>query len=151
MNQTDPLSNLADIEMPAPPDWWPVIIAAIVATLIIVTLGLFIRHMIKGKNNQRDSSIMTTEQGHLLLDQLEKEWRQGKVNDREASYQLSTLLRLGLGLPQLTPHCPASLKTDTSVWEETIMIFNQLRYKKMPQTQLTPDIFKKVSGWLGKG
>lgn len=150
MSETDLLNKMADIELPAPPDWTPVIIGVTVATLIILFIGVLAWRVIKANKRLDDTSVITIEHGQILLDQLKEKWQQGRISDREASYQLSTLLRLGLGLPQLTPHCPASLKTDTTAWEETIRIFNQLRYKKIPQTRLTPDIFKKVKEWLGK-
>jgi len=148
MNETDLLTKIADIELPAPPDWWPVITGIVAVTLIIVIFGLLTWRIIKGSKKLDDTSTFTIGHSHVLLERLQDEWSRGRISDREASYQLSTLLRLGLGLPQLTPHCPASLKTDTTVWEETIRIFNQLRYQKIPETRLAPDIFSNAKKWL---
>lgn len=148
MNEADLLNGMADIELPAPPDWSPVIIGIIVAALIILFIGLITWRTIKANKKLGDTAIVSIEHSQLLLDQLQDKWQQGRISDREATYQLSTLLRLGLGLPQLTPRCPASLKPDTAAWEETIRIFNRLRYKKTPRTRLTPDIFTNTKKWL---
>ena len=147
MNEPGLLNKMADIELPAAPDWQPYIIVIAITLLIVFITVMIIRNMYKSKK-QYASSPADVKDGGSVLDEIEDQWSTGRIDDREASYRLSTLLRLGLGLPQLRPVCPADLIDDATAWEDTIQLFHQLRYKQTTQTRLSAEDFRYVKKWL---
>jgi len=148
MNESDLLNKMADIELPAPPDWQPfIIVAAGVMLLIVLAVVLIARRIYKNnKTGTAESGIGRL--GKKVLDEIEDQWSAGRIDDREASYRLATLLRLGLGLPQLNLACPSGLIDDTHTWEQTIQLFHQLRYRKITASRLSTDDFRNVRIWL---
>lgn len=149
MNDTATLSRLADIELPATPDWQPFIIAAaaiVAITAILIAAWLVWRSRKCRAGNRQSATPLATVQ--TRLEQTRMEWQAGKMDDREAAYRLATLLRLGLGLPQITPECTAHLAADQTAWQDTLHLFEQLRYQQAPQTGLTVDVFQRAKQWL---
>ncbi len=151
-NNSEVLSRLADIELPAPPDWQPLLITGgviTIALLLIVFIRLYIqrRKKISAYNNKLSDPALTA---RLKLQQLINDWQSHTVNDREAAYRLTTLLRLGLGLPQLTPICPPHIAADQRAWQETVSLCTNLRYQKIPGTHLSLEVFQRVEQWLIK-
>ncbi len=149
MNDTGTLSRLADIELPAAPDWQPLIIAAafiIAITVILTAAWLVWRSRKRNTDNRQTATPLATAQ--TRLEQTRMDWQAGKMDDREAAYRLATLLRLGLGLPQLTPECPSHLATDQAAWRDTLCLFEQLRYQQTPQATLTLEVFQRAKNWL---
>ncbi|MEQ6340796.1 MAG: DUF4381 family protein [Gammaproteobacteria bacterium] len=149
MNDTGTLSRLADIELPAAPDWQPFIIAAaaiVAITAILIAAWLAWRSRKRRAGNRQPATPLATAQ--TRLEQTRMEWQAGKMVDREAAYQLATLLRLGLGLPQLTPECPAHFSADQTAWRDTLHLFEQLRYQQAPQVTLTLEVFQRAKNWL---
>ncbi len=149
MNDTGTLSRLADIEMPAAPDWQPFIIAAaaiVAITAILIAAWLVWRSRKHRTGNRQTATPLAMAQ--TRLEQTRMDWQAGKMDDREAAYRLATLLRLGLGLPQLTPECPSHLATDQTAWRDTLRLFEQLRYQQAPQVTLTLEVFQRTKNWL---
>jgi len=148
MNEAELLNKMADIELPAPPEWEPIIIAVSVTLLIVLAAAFIIRKNTR-RNRKQDASLpVNIRHSNSVLEELEGQWSKGHITDREASYQLSTLLRLGLGLPQLSADCPADIASDAITWNKTIQLFNQLRYRKITATKLTVEDFNNVKKWL---
>ncbi len=152
MNHSEILGRLADIELPAPPDWQPLLITGgviIIVLMLAVLLRLTIRRRKKiSAYNNRNSEVTLT--ARLKLQQLINDWQSHTVNDREAAYRLTTLLRLGLGLPQLTHICPPHIAADQRAWQETVSLCTNLRYQKKPVTHLSLEVFQRVEQWLIK-
>ena len=146
MNDPDVLNKMADIELPAPPDWRPVIIIGITSLIVLVAiLRMWYSHRRIQKRHNTCSDIV---EGNRVLEEIKERWSAGRISDREASYRLTTLLRLELGLAQLPVTCPAELGNDSTDWERTIQLFNQLRYKKTSTLKLSADEFNFVNRWL---
>ena len=146
------LNHLADIELPAPPDWQPLLIAGgaiIIALMLIVLTRIYIRHR-KKSSSDTGSHLDPALAAHLQLQQLIHDWQSHIINDRETAYRLTTLLRLGLRLPQLTSDCPPHITSDQQAWQETVMICTRLRYQQASVTRLSPEIFQYAEQWLLK-
>lgn len=147
MNSADTLNRLADIDLPAAPDWQPWIIAAamIVLVLALVVAGWYVRH--HRARGLASTMIARSAMAQQRVEQVRAGWLSGTISDREAAYRLATLLRLGLGLPQLTPDRPP-VAAEQSVWRETIHLFEQLRYQPTARQSLSPEVFQRVEHWL---
>jgi len=139
------LDRLADVQLPAEPQLWPVIIAAVIALIVIALIYFGYRRV---KQHAAATTSDTTQQALARLTKLEQAWSSGELETREAAYQLSTLLRLGLNLPQLTRHSPPPLANQQTEWQQTITLFNQLRYQPQAAGQLTTDTFAQLRQWL---
>lgn len=153
MNPTDPLAALADIELPAPPDWRPVIAFTVLALMLIATLS--IRALLIRRRRSRRDTVPSAPQTRLSheartrLARLRQEWEAGAIDARTVAYQLAVLLRLGLGLPQLRPAAPPP-EMDAAEWRETLAVLQSLRYTPAPTAALTPEIFSRADRWLGQ-
>lgn len=152
MNATDPLAALADIELPAPPDWRPLI--ALAALLLLAALaGIFYlwhrrRHPTPAAPARAEAAAPPPEcEARARLARLWQEWAAGAIDARAAAYRLGTLLRLGLELPQLHPAAPPA-GLDPHEWRETLTLLQGLRYAPAPPQALTPEIFARAQRWL---
>jgi hypothetical protein len=146
----DGLAALADIELPAPPDWWPLITLAAALAVVIAALVVYTRRRrapvaplaIDGEETGPRAAL-------LRLERLQREWSAGAIDARAAAYRLVTLLRLGLALPQLHPATPpAGLAEDE--WRETLRLLYDLRYRPAPEHALTGEVFARARGWLSR-
>ncbi len=147
MNPTDPLAALADIELPAPPDWRPVIAFAVLALVFIA--ALLIRRRLRRDAAPPAPPTRLTHEAQTRLACLRQEWDAGAIDARTAAYRLAVLLRLGLGLPQLRPAAPPR-GMDAAEWRETLAVLQSLRYTPAPRAALTPEIFSRADRWLGQ-
>jgi len=141
----DPLTRLADIELPAPPHWQPLltgIAAALVAFALALWLGLRLWR------RYRADTASPPQRALAQIDGLLGDWRHGHIDDREASYRLAALLRLGLGLEQLDVHCPAALSRDKLQWGHTVAALQHLRYEATPAMRLHEEEFVRVKEWI---
>lgn len=146
------LSRLADIELPAPPNWQPLLIAGgaiIIALMLIVLTRLYIRHK-KKSSSDTGLHLDPALAAHFQLQQLIHDWQSHAINDREAAYRLVTLLRLGLSLPQLTHTCPPHIAADQQAWQETVTLCTHLRYQPASLTPLSLETFQRAEQWLLK-
>ncbi|VAW90483.1 hypothetical protein MNBD_GAMMA17-1488 [hydrothermal vent metagenome] len=145
------LARLADVQLPSEPALWPafigvvlVIIGAVLAIIIFIYLSY--RRRQQSPATQPDSNA---QQALERLTTIETAWSNGEIDARETAYRLSTLLRLGLNLPQLNHHCPPSLAHNKQTWQQTLTLFNQLRYQSHTTTQpLSRDTFEQLRLWL---
>lgn len=152
MSPTDQLAALADIELPAPPDWRPMFVFAALA--LMLAAGLLIRHLRTRRDPARRDAVtpvpMESSACTALtrLARLQQQWEAGAIDARTTAYRLATLLRLGLGLPQLLPAAaPAGL--DETEWRTTLTLLQGLRYNQTSPA-LTPEIFARARHWLSQ-
>jgi hypothetical protein len=146
----DGLAALADIELPAPPDWRPLIVLAAAAlAIVIAALVVYARRrraptVTPFANDQEETGPRAA---LLRLEHLQREWSAGAIDARAAAYRLVTLLRLGLALPQLHPAAPpAGLAEDE--WRETLRLLQDLRYRPAAEHALTGAVFARAHDWL---
>jgi hypothetical protein len=152
VNPTDPLAALADIELPAPPDWGPVIAFSALALVFIAAVS--VRALLIWRRRSRRDTVppvppRLTDEAQTRLARLREEWDAGAIDARTAAYRLAVLLRLGLGLPQLRPAAPPR-GMDAAEWRETLAVLQSLRYTPAPRAALTPEIFRRADRWLGQ-
>jgi Domain of unknown function (DUF4381) len=141
------LTKLADIEMPAPPDWHPVTVSGAIAVAVIGLLAAIAFYMYRRKR-LRGGKISRPAVALGKLEQLVTQWQDGKVTERETAYRLATILRLGLGLRQLDRHCPAAIANDKQQWLETITMLNRQRYQVASNDHLSAEVFERARAWL---
>jgi hypothetical protein len=147
---SDSLAALADIELPAPPDWRPwITLAAIALMIVIAAIAVYARRrrapLIAARATDREE---TGPRAALLrLERLQREWAAGAIDPRAAAYRLVALLRLGLQLPQLHPAGPPT-GLDEREWRETLCLLQGLRYRPESDHSLTAEVFARVQGWL---
>ncbi|GEM_PF-1877870 len=141
------LEQLADITPPAEPALWPAAVT-LLAMLLIVSALLYLH---RRHRSQRPRATATTDTAREALERLtavEQAWSNGDIDTRETAYQLTTLLRLGLNLPQLTRHCPPQLADNQLEWRQTIALFERLRYRAQVAQPLTTATFNQMREWL---
>ena len=148
VNHAPILNQLADVSLPAEPALWPTI-SIISMILIAIALIIYIAYC-------RRQSLPSATERHRTQKALERlaivesAWSKREIDSREAAYQLSTLLRLGLNLPQLNQHSPPALINDHQAWQETLALFNQLRYQPHITRPLTCNTFEQLRLWLNR-
>ena len=153
MNGADPLATLADIELPAPPDWRP-LIAAVGLLLLFAAWALVLYIRARKRDSipahPRPPAPETGPRAALAqLEQLRLEWCSGVLDARTAAYRIGALLRLGLDLPQLLPAAPPA-GLDDEEWRETLQLLQSLRYPQAPAQALPPELFDRAQRWLGR-
>ncbi len=142
------LARLADVQLPTEPALWPafIFIGAVLVLAIITFIYLSNRRRQLSSATRPDSNA---QQALKRLTIIETAWSNGEIDARETAYRLSTLLRLGLNLSQLNHHCPPSLAYSQQTWQQTLTLFNQLRYQPHATTQpLTRNTFEQLRLWL---
>lgn len=142
--------RLADVQLPAEPNLWPLLAVAAAVTLAVIVL---ITLTTRGYRRYYQATPTTpasdiTQQALTRLNTIEQAWLANDIDAREAAYRLSTVLRLGLGLPQLTTRCPPSLGDQQPQWQQTIAHFEQLRYQSLATPQLEQATFAELRRWL---
>jgi hypothetical protein len=152
VNGAETLAALADIELPAPPDWRPVMLLA--TALLLCAAAALIIHLRSRPRRAAPSSAPAAGSGRQVsgealarLDRLRREWSSGTIDARAAAYRLGTLLRLGLGLPQLHAAAPPA-GLDGKEWLETLALLQALRYAPASTQALTLEIFARAQRWL---
>jgi len=135
--------QLAGIELPPAPDWWPLIWTVTALVMALVIIGLITWRMNKSRPNKT-----LADQAPQRLAQIQQQWHSGQLNQRATAYQLATLLRLGLGLKQLDQHTPAQLAEHEIEWRATIQNLQQLRYQPDSKARLNEATFSTIRGWL---
>jgi hypothetical protein len=145
MNENELLAKLADVDLPAPPDWriplMITLIATAAAVLFIYGIWHYLRHRLHHLHQH------PAQQALRRLEHLRQEWESQKIGDREAAYHLATLLRLGLELPQLQNHRPYP-HSDPASWRNMLLLLEHLRYRESTAEKLSPDVFRLAHDWL---
>lgn len=142
------VNNLADIELPsAPADDASL---ALWLVLVVVILVGVITYIAWRKRGAMPNSVTPGVQAALAqLEQIQKQWQLGQLDERQAAYRLATLLRLALGLPQLDSVCPPCVQQHRAQWPNTIALLTTLRYRRVEtQNQLNTATFDVVRQWL---
>lgn len=138
------LNQLADILPPSAPGvgWMlPVIAVAAILAAILVLIGL----MNKRRTRHAESP---PHQARRRLAALRDAWQAKQISDREAAYHLATLLRLGLGLPQLAPAWRPAAVEDSAAWLDTLTELHTLRYRNRAEASLSSRSFDRAEQWL---
>ncbi len=135
--------QLAGIELPPAPNWWPLIWMVTGLVMALAIIGLIIWRM-----NRSKSTKTLADAAPQRLTQIQQQWLSGELDQRTTAYQLATLLRLGLGLKQLDPHTPAQLADHEIEWQATIQRLQQLRYQPDCKVRLDEQTFTTIRGWL---
>ncbi len=138
------LDRLADVQFPTEPTLWPVF--AFIGALLIIIL------IYRGyRRRQSPPPIQANNNAQQALERLtivENAWTNDHIDARQAAYRLSTLLRLGLNLPQLNHHCPVVLADSHQAWQQVLTLFDQLRYQPHTASPLTRNTFDQLRRWL---
>jgi len=142
MNNAELLNNIADIELPAPPNWQPSILLAIIIIFLLLFLLLLVLQ-------QRSKSIRNENTALEQLMQIQHNWKSKTTNNRDTAYQLATLLRLGLKLDQLDADtCPNVIFAHQVNWHDTVTQLKKLRYEKHQKVTLKNHTFDNIKNWL---
>lgn len=144
MNDDHGLATLADIVLPPPPDWQPLwLTIAFVLTVTALAIAAFWVYQRKRKKKNHSPSQAPLS----ALAEIEQQWHTGALASRETAYRLATVLRLGMGVPQLTCHPPASLADQQSRWETLVHSLERIRYAPHTST-LDEQWFGWIREWL---
>ena len=138
--------QLADIELPPEPNWWPLIWIALIFLLIQT---LFTVIMLKKRKSAAHKA--QPDKAQQRLQKIQQQWKNGELNAHDTAYQLATVLRLGLGLKQLKQTPPEFLSDQKTQWQSVIKKLQQLRYKNKCNVTLDDDIFSSIQRWLKQG
>lgn len=143
----EPISQLADVELPLPPDWTPWLVAG--AALICIGAILFwlaLRLVRTPRTGLHQNDIATSPEQEW--ERLFGQWQGNEVPAREMAYRVATLLRLGLELPQLDTQPPACIVSYRERWPELMRELAAMRYQHTPSYRLHSDIVAVVRTWL---
>ncbi len=144
------LIRMADIEVPPPPDWAPVLLYGMLIILLLV-LAIAIALAWWWRKTARAQQRPVTQQelsAQHKLEMLQAQWQSGSLPDREAAYRLATILRLGLGLSQLTANCPKHLCHNKKAWLSAIAFLDNIRYQKQTTAPITLELFEHAGHCL---
>ena len=144
MSAENLLGQLADIELPTPEPTSLEFTWLAAGTIVIAVCTYFIWRKYRNLYDRKQNAFVDK------INLLEQQWQQGKTTPRQAAYQLTTLLRLGLDLTQLPSSCPESITQNRSDWDSTIKALQTLRYAPNSETQLNQETFHLIRTWLGK-
>lgn len=145
----DPLNRLADIDLPAPPHWQPVLTAFGAAAVLVPVLGWLVWRAAARRRRPRGSGMSASRRAAARIDAVRRSWENGEIDDREASYRLACTLRLGLGLDQLDGRCPPALAAHRPQWNATVAALARLRYEPAPEeARLRAGDFARIKDWL---
>jgi len=147
MNRDDDLQRLADVISPPPPDlqaWW----FTAGAVLILAVAALVIWRLRRRRTPRRDDP-RTDAQAQLRT--LRGAWEARTIGDRDAAYRLAAVLRLGLGLPQLSESPPPAAADDAALWREAMRQLHQQRYAAVTVQPLPAALFDHARRWLAVG
>lgn len=143
MAEQDLLRQLADIELPPMPNYDSIIWGVIGLITLLVACAIVWRRLHKIAQPAHKATVAL-----IKLQEVEILWRTKALTPRETAFRLACLLRLGLGLAQLTGDCPASLKTYRQSWSDTITMLDQIRYPAQIPTDLPYSTFEVIRQWL---
>ena len=138
-------TQLADVEPPGPPQWWPWYVLAVLALALMVTIAQLVWRA------YRRATLRSLSADAAALEKLQRlraQWQGGQLNDRQVAFRLATLLRLGLGLTQLTSIKPPMLDGDVQHWQATVALLARLRYQPQPADRLSEEFFQQIQHWL---
>lgn len=138
--------QLAGIELPPEPNWWPLIWTVAGLVTVLLTIGLLI-----WRKNKVSSRKTLADEAPQRLKQIRQQWQSGELDQRNTAYQLATLLRLGLGLKQLDHNTPEQLADQQQQWQTTIKQLQQLRYQPDSNARLNEETFTTIHHWLKQG
>jgi len=135
MKDTDIIAQLADIQPPPAPEsgtWIAVIVTALAVTMALIYLY---RYRLRDRPAQPVSQNVRVA-ALERLDQLEQEWLDGQVDDRQTAFLLATLLRLGLDQAQWPSTVDTTIE-DRALWDT----LSKLRYERTPSAALKQEVF----------
>jgi hypothetical protein len=141
---TDQTTGLIDIEAPpAPPlpPWQTMLVtASLIAVFAVVLFALWRRrHSPRGIARRRLAQLHTQHAG-------------GRINGRDAAYELAALMRLGLGARQLRADAPPPAPADLSPrWVQLVNRLDDARYAApSPTGPAIENLLAECAFWLGR-
>lgn len=143
MNGDGIVTAMADIALPPAPDWRPFL-----AVAALVVLGFALAGWLALRRRARRGLAPVQAEAVTRLDRLRQAWLDRELDEREVAYRLATLLRLGLGVPQLQPDGPPPACANSREWADTVALLQHLRYRRHPDTGLSRAIFERARRWL---
>lgn len=142
-----PLSQLADVELPLPPNWLPWLAAMAGA----VTLGIllwWLAFRFRRPPRQPGTRHAVAVDPEQELERLLSRWHRSEISTREMAYRLAAVLRLGLQLPQLDSQPPACIASYRERWTELVRDLSAMRYQSVAERELHPDVLPLIRTWL---
>jgi len=147
MNESALVGKMADIQLPAPPDWQALLLTLSMAAVlisIVTAAGLYLFKKTPPAAPPRRPEPSALEQLHAL----EQDWISGAVSPRHCAYQLAAILRQGLQLARLDNETPPMLLPDPQQWQDLVQRLDRFRYPADSSAELGPQIFDQVRTYL---
>lgn len=143
----EPISQLADVDLPLPPQWMP----WLVALISLVMIGIFLVWLalrLARTPRQAGAEHTIAANPEQALEQLLSQWHRNEISAREMAYRLATLLRLGLQLPQLESRPPGCIASHRERWPKLIRDLSAMRYQSVANRELHPEVLPLIRTWL---
>jgi hypothetical protein len=144
MTNSDPINQLADVELPFPPDWSAWIAAG---AMIVVLSALLAAHLYWRRRGGALPGV-TAESPAMELQRLDTAWLGQRLAAREYAYRLAALLCHVLRVPQLPRECPSAISDGRSAWPEIVAALEQLRYRQHEVMTLSEDQLTWIREWI---
>jgi len=141
------MNQLADIELPDTPELWSWLSGIALVCLVFWLLVWWRTAMRKAAPPEMSHDRDVVEAARLRFATLNARWQSSDIGDRDAAYELATLMRLAWNLPQLPSHCPRWIDRPDQ-WNELVDTLFQLRYQREPQQHLETRHFSWIASWL---
>lgn len=134
------INTMADIQFPSPPNWQALLLIIILTALTAALVGWY------RWREKPQADFTELNEGSVLtqLNSLEQDWSTGVVSQRSCAYQLASLLRKGLQLPQLDHEPPLCAQHNPQQWRDMILLLQQCRYPEKCPDQLNSLIFEQI-------
>jgi len=133
------LENIADIQLPDPPDWSPIISLVTITLLILVFLVIiyFSKRRIKPTYNPINKTFLTR------LEEIEQAWKTDAQLQRDCAYELAGLLQQALATNELKLIVPPALSNTVAEqhWATLVKWLNTYRYAPVNNEPVNQAIF----------
>lgn len=143
----EPLRQLADVDLPLPPDWTPWLLAMAGAVLLVVIVAWAALRRTQ-RLRQAGAQPLPAASPEQELERLLIEWQRDEIASREVAYRLATLLRLALRVPRLDPQPPDCIASHREQWPEFVRDLATLRYQSAADRTLRPEWLPLIRNWL---
>jgi hypothetical protein len=137
------LQQLADVLPPPAPGGYGML--SLVAGVIVMAAAVA---WWWASRRRRPRGSVPAREARRRLRELRTAWQSRAIDDREAAYCLAALLRLGLGLPQLTSQLKPAAVADARDWDQTLAELHALRYRHAVGSALSARCFEHADEWL---
>lgn len=143
---TDILSRLADVEPPLPPDYRVLYMTAAIVFIVVVMALFAWRFSRQSKSKTIKEETVDTANAVSELTKLLA--ARSSLDSRLFAYRLTTVLRLGLHLQQLTRECPDCIGVAREQWPRIVTTLQQMRYTEQCEAAFDEDAIETIRTWL---